>query len=105
MTVSPAFKIELVDYKFRLDGIDCYELNSTDEHERELARTAKQIVSDLVLNKPVMVKSIKNTHGAEKIDSFGRYLVEIWYQDEDGDWVCLNEMLLKLELARFWSKK
>ncbi len=101
MTVSPAFKIQLVDYKFRLYGIDAPEMNSTDEQDRTLARAAKFFVIENTLDKNVIVKTVKNTLGADKIDSFGRYLVIIYFQVGAGQ-VNLNDELVRLGMAKEW---
>jgi endonuclease YncB( thermonuclease family) len=104
MTVSPAFKIQLVEYKFRLHGIDTHELNSTDLGKRKLAVEAKEVVRAAVEGKEVLVRTIKNTKGADHIDSFGRYLVEIFYSDpKDGRQINLNQELLDLGLAIKWA--
>lgn len=99
MTVSPAFKIQLVDYKFRLYGIDTCELNAKDEELRKKAVEAKHYVQKCIEGKDVVVKTYKNSKGAELIDSFGRYLAEIYYTDDVGKQINLNQELLDLGLA------
>lgn len=105
MDVSPAFNIWLVDYRFRLYGIDTYEMNSKDPEERMLAVQAKGYVIDKILGQEVMVHSIKNSKGFESIDSFGRYLVEIIYKEDRvtvGEVINLNQELVRMGLASTW---
>lgn len=105
LSVSPAFNVWWEGYRFRLHGIDTYEMNAKDEAERALAIKARDFVRQAIEGKSVVVRSIKNTHGAEKIDSFGRYLVEIFYVDEvSGVQLSLNNMLLQQHLAKEWIK-
>lgn len=102
MTVSPAFKIYLKNYKFRFYGIDTAELNSKDPGERDLAKQAKTHVVSAIEGKDVIIKTIKNTKGAELIDSFGRYLVIIYYMKDEIQ-IDLNFELLELGLAKAWA--
>lgn len=103
LRVSPAFKIVLMDYKFRLYGIDTAELNSKDEAQRELAKKAKDHVIAAILGKEVIIQAIRTKQSYEMIDSFGRYLVVVYY-DKKGEQVNLNEELVAMGLAKVWEK-
>lgn len=99
LTVSPAFKIELVNYRFRLYGIDTSELNAKDEAVRAKAVQARDHVVQAVLGRTCLVQTVKNTLGADKIDSFGRYLAVLYYWNKDGEQVDLNQELVQMGLA------
>lgn len=112
LSVSPAFKLIFQDYKFRLHGIDTPELNSKDPFQREQAQKAKDFVRVAIEGKDILVKSIRNSKGAESIDSFGRYLVEILYIEfvnVGGIMIPtqrnLNDELLSRGLATVWDGK
>ena len=78
-----------VDVRFRLYGIDTAEMNSVDEEQRELAKQAKQYLTNTILNKEVLIK----TH---KPDKFGRWLVEIFISED----YTINNLLLEKKLAK-----
>jgi micrococcal nuclease len=104
VTISPGFKLAHVDYKMRLHGIDTAEMNASDKSLRELAVKARMHVTNSILDREVLVKSVKNTLGADLIDSFGRWLAVIFYVNDAGEQVNLNEELLSLGLATVWTK-
>lgn len=103
--ISPAFHIVLEDYKIRFYGIDTSETNSTDPEERKRAQAAKQFVTNAILNKTVLVQSVRMARsGDEKVDSFGRYLMVVFYKDAKGVQQNLNQQLLALGLAKVMVK-
>ena len=73
--------------RLRLYGIDTPELNSRDTAVRESARIATDFVIKHVLGRTVLLKTYKK-------DKFGRYLAEIFFDDQ-----CLNQMLVENKLA------
>lgn len=98
--ISPAFHIVLKEYKLRLYGVDTSETDSKDPATLKRARAAKAFVADAILGKQVLVQSIRMTRsGDEKIDSFGRYLMVVYYEDANGVTQNLNQQLLALGLA------
>ena len=91
-TITIASKLPYPDsplYRFsvRLNGIDCPEIKSKDKYEKECAQIAKQVMTDLTLNKVVLLKNV----GTEK---YGRILADVYI-----DQIHLNDYLLKKRLA------
>ena len=91
-TITIASKLPYPDsplYRFsvRLNGIDCPEIKGKDKYEKECAQIAKQEITDLVLNKVVLLKNV----GTEK---YGRILADVYIDN-----IHLNDYLLKKRLA------
>ena len=91
-TITIASKLPYPDsplYRFsvRLNGIDCPEIKSKDKYEKECAQIAKQVMTDLVFNRVVLLKNV----GTEK---YGRILADVYI-----DQIHLNDYLLKKRLA------
>jgi micrococcal nuclease len=72
--------------RIRLSGLDTKELNSKDEAERELAKTAKAFVEQFN-GREATIKSFKQ-------DKYGRFLGEVFV-----DGVSINAELLNKNLA------
>ena len=72
--------------KFRLARIDTPELKGD---EKELGIQARDYVRVLILNKEVIIKTIK-----DKTGKYGRYLAEVYIGD-----INLNDHLLELGMA------
>jgi endonuclease YncB( thermonuclease family) len=85
------FKMETPLYRFsiRLNGIDTPEMKGKDVNEEEkiVAKQAQKFVSDLVLNKYVTLKNIKN-------EKYGRILADVYI-----DKIHLNQLLLDQRYA------
>lgn len=96
VTVSPAFKIK-VDIRLRLFGIDTPELNDKDEAKRNKAILAKSHVRNSIEGKDILVQTHKN---GDAVDSFGRYLADVYYPRADGSFGFLNQELVELDLAQ-----
>jgi len=75
----------LYRFSVRLNGIDAPEMKGKDltEEEKKAAQQAQQFVSNLVLNKYVTLKNIKN-------EKYGRILADVYIGD-----INVNELLLK----------
>jgi endonuclease YncB( thermonuclease family) len=89
--------------RYRLITIDTHELNDTDPEKRDLAQQAKQLMVRWCSAAPV--KGIANleywplrivTH---KSDSFGRWLVDLYWKDDAGVEHHANAELLAQGLA------
>lgn len=78
---------ELFRFQIRLAGIDCPEMKSQDENEKECAQIAKQVLSELVLHKMVTLSNIET-------EKYGRILATVYLDD-----VNINDLLLKKRLA------
>lgn len=81
--------------KVRVYGIDTPELRTRNKEEKKLGYKARDLVRDKVLGKKVGLK-------AYKPGKFGRYLVDVYYDD-----INLAEELIdaKLALPYFGEKK
>ena len=96
-TITVASKIPGSDtwYRFsvRLSGIDCPEIKSKSESEKEVAQLAKQFVTSQVLNQVVTLENVE-------MEKYGRLLARVRYEDcFSKDWYYLNDELCKRRLA------
>jgi micrococcal nuclease len=82
-------------HRLRFNTINTAELRSKIEEERILAQVAKQFVIDKLLNQQVIIRTRKS-------DAFGRYLADIYYE-QDGNQICINEELLSNGMAKLYS--
>jgi len=80
---------QIYRFSIRLNGIDTPEINGkgVSEDEKTAACSAKKFVSDLVLNKYVSLKNIKN-------EKYGRILADVYIGD-----IHVNSILLKERYA------
>lgn len=84
--------------KFRLKGINTAEMSDKSKGLRlELAKKAKEYVTNILQNKKIRVHSERFEDGG-----FGRYLATIYYQNEKGEWINLNQELLDKGLAQHY---
>ncbi len=72
----------------RINGIDCPELRTKSDKEKELARTAKKLVNSLLENAKVI--ELRNMQR----DKYFRILADVYFDDKN-----LTEILLKNKLA------
>ena len=91
-TITIASKLPYNDspmYRFsvRLNGIDCPEIKGKDENEKQCAQIAKNLMTELVLNKIVTLKNI-NT------EKYGRILADVYIGDLN-----VNEHMIEKRLA------
>ena len=75
--------------RFRLLRINCPEKFGPTKADGLIS---KAFTKSKLLNKEVVCKSFKT-------DSFGRWLAEVWYIDETGNEININDELLKNSLA------
>jgi endonuclease YncB( thermonuclease family) len=89
------FKMETPLYRFsiRLNGIDTPEMKGKDvtAEEKNAAQKAQKFVSNLVLNKYVTLKNIKN-------EKYGRILADVYIGE-----IHLNQLLLNERYAVAYS--
>jgi endonuclease YncB( thermonuclease family) len=76
--------------KIRLDGLNCPEVHTTDNREKELGLVAKQFTEDFLKQDKIIV-NIRTT------DKYNRYLAEVFVNGKS-----LNKALLKAGLARVY---
>ena len=72
--------------KIRLAHIDAPELRG---ESQEQGKAAGDFLRDLVLNKNVIIQTIKSPSGSDKQEKYGRYLGVIWL-----DGVNVNDLLV-----------
>lgn len=80
----------------RLKDVDTPEIFGVDKESEEYARgiVAKKFVEDRLLDKIVWVHTFK-----DKTGKYGRYLGDVFFQDEDGKHVSISKLLLEDDLA------
>jgi endonuclease YncB( thermonuclease family) len=79
---SPLYRLSV-----RLSGIDAPEIKGKSEEEKELAKQARDFVSNLILNKYVRLENVES-------EKYGRILADVYIGD-----VHLNELLIKERYA------
>lgn len=75
--------------RLRLYGINAPETKTKDLHEKELGLKAKARLSELILSKVVTIKTHKTS------DKYGRYLAEIYLDENNINKVLISEGLAK----------
>lgn len=88
----------VLDQGFKSTRTERLRLNSVDTPEKSELNyaEAKQFTTDKVLNKEVLIQTYKS-------DVFGRYLANVWYE-EDGETKLLNYELFRARLLKPESK-
>jgi micrococcal nuclease len=74
-----------VKVRFRLYGVNCMETKlgaNTNAEQKALGLKAKQIVTDELLGKTVVIKSSIGPAAGLDTDKYGRYLARIYINDE-----------------------
>jgi len=79
---SPLYRLSV-----RLNGIDAPEIKGKSEEEKEVAKQARDFVSNLVLNKYVRLENVES-------EKYGRILADVYIGD-----VHVNELLVKERYA------
>jgi endonuclease YncB( thermonuclease family) len=77
----------LYRFSVRLNGIDCPEIKSKDENEKECAKIAKKEMNDLIMNKMVTLKNVQT-------EKYGRILADVYIGD-----LHLNQHMIEKRLA------
>ena len=85
--IDLGFHVWVRGEKIRLANIDTPEL--TGDHKQE-GIAAGDFLRQLVLNKNVIIQTIKTQSGSDKQEKYGRYLGVIWL-----DGVNVNDLLIK----------
>lgn len=89
----PYSESNIYRFSVRLNGIDCPEMKSNNEIEKECARLAKQYVMELLMNKFVILKNVNN-------EKYGRLLADVYINGGiNGKNISVNEYLLEKHLA------
>lgn len=80
-------KKQLFKFRVRLSNIDCAELRTTNDEEKEVAIIAREKLKEKIIEQTVYLKNVK-------LDKYGRLLADVYHNN-----VCLNEWLLQERLA------
>lgn len=68
--------------------------------EREEGLKVRDFVRDLALDRHVLLRTILDKRGQDQTEKFGRLLGEILVEDQDGNTINVNELLLQQGMAR-----
>lgn len=77
----------LYRFQVRLNGIDCPEIKSKNNSEKECSLISKQVLSTLILNKVVTLKNVQT-------EKYGRILADVYLDNLN-----LNKYMLDNRLA------
>ena len=89
--VDLGFNIGNKKMEFRLAKINTPETKGA---TREAGLTSKKYTEDKIMGKEVIIVTKKDTK-----EKYGRYLAEVFYKDETGNYVSLNDELVQKGLA------
>ena len=78
---------QLFRFSVRLNGIDTPEIKSKDENEKALARKARDCLSQLIMNKNIALKNVKN-------EKYGRILADVYLDD-----LHINKWMIEQQFA------
>lgn len=79
--------------KIRLARINAPELRGL---EREAGLKARDFLRELILGKEIVLQTIKDRKG-----KYGRYLAEIWLEQDDGKWINVNDRMVEVGHAAY----
>ncbi len=79
--------------KLRLLRINAPELRGK---ERQAGLSSRDFLRELILNKEVIIQTVKDRKG-----KYGRYLAEIWVEQEKGVWVNVNDLMVTDGFAEY----
>jgi len=95
--IDLGFGVFLKNQTFRFFGLNTPEIKGT---TREAGLKSKSFVEELLMNKPIIVQSIK-----DKKEKYGRFLGNIYVQESNG-WINVNDLILSKGLAiKFMDNK
>ena len=71
-----------------LNGIDCPELKTKNEIEKQCSQIAKQKVSELLMGKTVKFENVK-------MEKYGRLLADVYYKNKSvNEWLLANHLAI-----------
>ncbi len=79
--------------KIRLTRINAPELRGT---ERTKGLKSRDFLRSLILDKEVFIETIK-----DKKEKYGRYLAEVWLEDDKGIFININDEMVKNGFAKY----
>ena len=84
----------LYRWSLRIYGIDCPEMKTRNENEKEIAKIAQQTLENKILNKTIILENLK-------YDKYGRLLAKVYYNGES-----ISDMMINKRLAvEYFGKK
>ena len=78
---------QLFRFNVRLNWIDTPEIKSKDENEKALAKKARDSLSQLIMNKNIALKNVKN-------EKYGRILADVYLDD-----LHINKWMIEQQFA------
>lgn len=94
-TIHAIFKMpnsnDCYKWIIRLNGIDTPEIKSANTNEKECAKQIKKYLSDLILNKLIVIDCLE-------FDKYGRLLANVYFQDE-----LINNTLIQKGYAKVYD--
>lgn len=91
--IDLGFKTSVKGEKIRLSRINTPEVRG---ESREEGLKSRDYLRTLILNKEILLETIKDKKG-----KYGRYLGEIFYKQENEEWLNINNHLVNKGLAEF----
>lgn len=79
--------------KIRLTRINAPELRGT---ERTKGLKSRDFLRSLILDKEVFIETIK-----DKKEKYGRYLAEVWLEDDNRKFININDEMVKNGFAKY----
>ncbi|MGQ9643147.1 MAG: thermonuclease family protein [Ignavibacterium sp.] len=79
--------------KIRLNRINAPELKGK---ERTKGIASRDFLGSLILDKEIIIETIKDTK-----EKYGRYLGEIWLKDPSGNFININDEMVKNKFAKY----
>ncbi len=91
--IDLGFKTSVKGEKIRLSRINTPEVRGA---SREEGLKSRDYLRSLILDKEIILETIRDKKG-----KYGRYLGEVFYKQEDGEWLNINNHLVDKGLAEF----
>lgn len=79
--------------KIRLNRINAPELKGKD---RMKGLASRDFLKSLILDKEIVIETIKDSK-----EKYGRYLGEIWLKDKNGNFININDEMVKNKFAKY----
>jgi micrococcal nuclease len=79
--------------KIRLNRINTPEIRGK---EKDKGIKSRDYLKSLILEKEIYIETIK-----DKKEKYGRYLGEIWLEDEKGKFININDVIVKNGFAKY----
>lgn len=91
VNIDLGLKAHLFGEKIRLNRINTPEIRGA---EREAGLVSRDFLRSLILGKKIVIETIKDRKG-----KYGRYLGEIWIEDDNGEQINVNDLLVEKGFA------